>query len=124
MEAVYICESLSTTTRLHGATFQNDLIFIFAPLEPETLHHKQMKSRRMRWAGHVAHMGESWKVYKVFGGESPKERAPSEDRGVDGIMGSEWILKRLEWIQLAQDRDPCRAVVNAAMNLRVLAPRS
>jgi hypothetical protein len=44
-------------------------------------------------------------------------------------MGSEWILGRLaggdvEWIQLAQDRDRWRAVVNAEMNLRVLASQS
>jgi hypothetical protein len=30
----------------------------------------------------------------------------------------------LLWIQLAQDRDRCRSVVNTATNLRVLAPRS
>jgi hypothetical protein len=44
-----------------------------------------------------------------FWWESPKEREHSEDRGVDGRMGSEWILGRfargMEWIHLAQDRD-------------------
>jgi hypothetical protein len=44
-------------------------------------------------------------------------------------MGSKWILGRLvggdvEWIHLAQDRDRWRALVNAVMNLRFLAPRS
>jgi hypothetical protein len=46
-------------------------------------------------------------------------------------MGSEWIFWRLawggggvNWIRLAQDRDRCRAVVSAVMNLRVLVPRS
>jgi hypothetical protein len=51
-----------------------------------------------------------------------------EDQGVDGRMGSKWILGRLvvgvEWIHLAQDRDRWWAVVSAVMNLRVLAPRS
>jgi hypothetical protein len=52
-----------------------------------------------------------------------------EDQGVDGRMGSKWILGRLvcrvvEWIHLAQDRDRWRAVVDAVMNLWVLAPRS
>jgi hypothetical protein len=52
-----------------------------------------------------------------------------EDQGVDVRKGSKYTLGRLvgggvEWIQLAQDRDLWRAVVNAVMNLRVLAPRS
>jgi hypothetical protein len=48
-----------------------------------------------------------------------------EDQGVDGRMGSwgDW-LGGVEWIHLAQDRDRWRAVVNAVMNLWVLAPRN
>jgi hypothetical protein len=61
--------------------------------------------------------------------ESRKERDHFEDQGVDGSMGSEWIVGRLaggsvDWIRLDQDRDRWRAVVNAVMNLRVFAPRS
>jgi hypothetical protein len=63
-----------------------------------------------------------------FWWESLKERDKLKDQGVDGRMGSKWILGRLvggvEWIHLAQDRDRWRAVVNAVMNLRVLSPRS
>jgi hypothetical protein len=58
----------------------------------------------------------------------PKERNHLEDQCVDGRMGSEWMLGRLaggmDWFRLAHDRDRWRAVVNAVMNLRVLAPRS
>jgi hypothetical protein len=43
-------------------------------------------------------------------------------------MGSEWILGRMavgvDWIRLVQDRGRWRAVVNAVMNVRILAPRS
>jgi hypothetical protein len=63
-----------------------------------------------------------------FWWESQKERDHLEDQRVEGRMGTEWILGRLaggvEWIQLAQDRDRWRALVNTVMNLRVLAPRS
>jgi hypothetical protein len=54
------------------------------------------KSRRMRWADHVARMGEERKVYKVLG-ESPREGDHLEDQGISGKMGSEWILGRLAW---------------------------
>jgi hypothetical protein len=53
-----------------------------------------------------------------------------EDQGIDGRMGSEWILGKLaegegvEWIQLAQESDWWQAAVNAVMNLQVLVPRS
>jgi hypothetical protein len=86
---------------------------------------RQVKSGRMRWAGHVARMERREKCTR-FWWESPKERDYLEDQGVDGKMGSEWILSLggVDWILLSQDRDRWRAVVSAVMNLRVLAPRS
>jgi hypothetical protein len=51
----------------------------------------------------------------------------SEDQIADRRMESEWILGRLawgggvEWIQMAENRDQWRALVNAVMNQRVLA---
>jgi hypothetical protein len=48
-----------------------------------------------------------------------------EDQGVDGIrMDLKEIGWSVDWIHLAQNRDRWRALVNAVMNLRVLAPRS
>jgi hypothetical protein len=47
----------------------------------------------MRWAGHVARMGEDRKVYN-FWWEIPKEGDLWEGQGVGGKMGSEWILGR------------------------------
>jgi hypothetical protein len=35
---------------------------------------RQIKSRRMRWAGHVAHMGEERKVYKILVGKTEGNR--------------------------------------------------
>jgi hypothetical protein len=88
----------------------------------------QTKSRRMRWAGHVARMGEGRNLYRVLVGK-PEGTAHLEDQGIDGRMGTKCTFGRLvggavEWIHLAQDRDLWRAVVNAVMNLQVLAPRS
>jgi hypothetical protein len=56
---------------------------------------RQGKSRRMRWAGHVARMGEERKVYKVLVGK-PEGRRPL-GRPRRRWMGSEWILGRLAW---------------------------
>jgi hypothetical protein len=89
---------------------------------------RQMKSRRIRWAGHVARMGEERKLYKVLVGK-PEGKGPlgrQRCRWEDGIsMDLRDIgLGGVDWIQLAQDRDRLRAVVSAVMDLRVLAPRS
>jgi hypothetical protein len=89
---------------------------------------KQVKSRRMRLAGHVARMGEERKVYKVLVGK-PEGNIPlgrPRRRWEDGIRMDlrEICLGGVDWIRLSQDRDQWRAVVSAVMNLRVLAPRS
>jgi hypothetical protein len=54
-----------------------------------------------------------------------RERDRLEDRGIDGRVILRWVLKNwnggggMDWIELAQDRDRWRALVNAAMNLQV-----
>jgi hypothetical protein len=55
---------------------------------------RQIKSKRMRWAGHMARMGEERKCTR-FWWKNPKERDHLEELGVDWRMGSEWILGRL-----------------------------
>jgi hypothetical protein len=82
----------------------------------------------MRWAEHVARMGEERKVYKVSvgkpGGKRPlgRQKHRCEDRiRLDlGKIG----LGVVDWIQLAQDTDRWRGVVSAVMNLRLRVPRS
>ena len=82
-----------------------------------------IKSRRMRWAGHVARTGEEMEVYRVFVGKPEGKRPlrrPSR-RWVDNIrmdlqkVGCEYTV----WIGLAQDRDRWWTLVSAVMNLRV-----
>jgi hypothetical protein len=114
---------------------RNDVTREWRKLHNEVVHHlysspniiTQIKSRRMSWAVHVACVRDKGKLYKVLVG-SPKERVYSEDQGVDGRMRSEFILGRLaggvHWIRLAQDRGRWRVVVNAVIDLPVLAPRS
>jgi hypothetical protein len=73
-------------------------------------------------------MGEVRNLYRVLVGK-PEGKSPlgrPRRRWDDGIKMDlrEIVWGGVEWIHLAQDRDRWRAVVNAVMNLRVLAPRN
>jgi hypothetical protein len=80
-------------------------------------------SRRMRWAGHVAGMGEGRGVYRVLVGK-PEGKRPlgrSRRRWEDNITMDlqEVGCGSIDWIELVQDRDSWRALVNAVMNNQV-----
>ena len=82
-----------------------------------------IKSRRMRWAGHVARMGEERGVYRVLVGKPDGKRLLGRPRRrwVDNIRMDlqEVGCGYMDWIGLAQDRDRRRTLVSAVMNLRV-----
>jgi hypothetical protein len=77
-----------------------------------------IKSRRMRWAGHVARMGEKRNAYRLLVGKPEAKRPLGRPRRL-------WVdLLEIGWggvnlIGLALDRDKWRALVNADMNLWV-----
>ena len=82
-----------------------------------------VKSRRMRWAGHVARTGEGRYVFRVLVGK-PEGKRPlgrPRRRWEDNIKmdPQEVGCGDMDWIELAQDKDMWRALVNAVMNLRV-----
>jgi len=77
----------------------------------------------MRWAGHVARMGEESRFYTVLLGKL-------EGRGPLGRPRRRWVDNNrmdlqevgrgyMDWTGLAQDRDGWRTLVSAVMNLRV-----
>ena len=81
-----------------------------------------VKSRRMRWVGHVTHMEEGRGVHKVLMGK-PEGKRPlgrPRPRWEDNIkMDLQEVGGGGDWMELAQDRDRWWALVNTVMNLRV-----
>jgi hypothetical protein len=141
---LYGCETWSLTLREEHIlrVFENRVLRnIFGPKREEDrswrkLHNDELrnlysslnivraiKSRRIRWAGHVARMGEGRGVYRVLVGRPEGKRPLGRPRrrwennikmdlreiGIDGV----------NWIQLTQDRVQWRACVNTVMNLRI-----
>ena len=139
------CETWSLTLREERKprVFENMVLWrIFGPRRDEVagewrrLHNEELndlysspnivrviKSRRMRWAGHVARMGEERGVYRVLVGkpEGKKPLGRSRRRWMDNIRMDlqEVRCGYMDWIGLAQDRDRWRTLVSAVMNLRV-----
>jgi hypothetical protein len=82
-----------------------------------------IKSRRMRWVGHVTRMGEKRKAYRLLVGESEGKRplGRPRHRWVDNIRMDigEVGWGDVDWIGVAQDGNRWKALVNAVLNLRV-----
>jgi hypothetical protein len=139
------CETWSLTVREEHKlkVFENRVLRrIFGPkrdgvtggwrkLHNEELHNlyslpsiiRIIKSRRMRWAGHMARMGKKRNVCRLLVGKPEGNRPLGRPR-------HRWIynikmdlleigVSVMDWIGLAQDRYRWRALVNSAMNLRV-----
>jgi hypothetical protein len=84
---------------------------------------RMIKSRRMRWEGHVAEEGEKRNTFRLLVGK-PEGKRPlrrSIRRWVDNIRMDlgEVGWGDVDWIGLAKDRNRWRAFVNLVLNIRV-----
>jgi hypothetical protein len=84
---------------------------------------RMIKSRRVRRAGHVARMGETKNAYRILMGklEGKRQLGRPRRRWLDNIKMNlrEIGWGGMDWIELAQDRDQWKDLVNTVMNLRV-----
>jgi hypothetical protein len=108
-------EGLRSVHRLHNEKL-NDLYSL-----PNIV--RVVKSRRMRWAGHVARMGEGRGVHRVLVGKPDGNRPLGRPRrrwedNIKMDLQEVWGV-RGDWMELAQDRDRWRALVGTVRNFRV-----
>ena len=78
---------------------------------------RNLKSRRLRWAGHVARMEQCRNAYRVLVGNPESKRRRWEDNIKMDLR--EVGCDARDWIALSEDRYQWRAYVRAVMNLRV-----
>jgi hypothetical protein len=110
---------------------RNEVTGEWRKLHNKELHHlysspsiiRIIKSRRMRWAGHVARIGQKKNAYRLLVGKPEGNRPLGRPRRrwVDNIKMDvgEVGWGDVDWIGLAKDRNRWRAVVNSVLNLRV-----
>jgi hypothetical protein len=82
-----------------------------------------IKSRRMRWAGHVARIGEKRNAYRLLVGKPEGKRPLGRPtrRWMDNIRMDlgEMGWGDVDWIGLTKERNRWRALVNSVLNLQV-----
>jgi hypothetical protein len=88
-----------------GGEYKSSLITLGGDLYSSPSVIRIIKLRRMRWAGHVAVLGEKRHAYRLLVGKRPRQKWVDNirmDLGEPGWGG-------VDWIGLAHDRDKCRA---------------
>ena len=119
---------ITPSPELFQCVYRSSCIFFIITKQTRDLYSlpnivRVVKSRRMRWAGHVARMGQGRGVHRVLVGK-PEGKRPlgrPRRRWEDNIkMDLQEVGAGCEdWMELAQDRDRWRALVSTVMNLRV-----
>jgi hypothetical protein len=83
-----------------------------------------IKSKRMRWAGHLARMGEKGNAFRILVGKPEGKRPLGRQRrwwaDIIKMDLGELECDGIDWIDLAQDGDQWKTLVNTVMNFRVL----
>jgi hypothetical protein len=72
---------------------------------------------RMKWAGHVSRMDAKCNAYWILVGKPERKRTLGRPRRCLNLREIGW--GNMDWIDLAEDKDQWRALVNTVMNLRV-----
>jgi hypothetical protein len=118
-----MCGNSTMRTMFLDVTFRSINRYVLISIFTKTNIVRVVKSRRMRWAGHVARMGEDRGVHRVLVGKPEGKRPLGRPRrrwednikmDLQEVGGS-----RGDWMELAQDMDRWRALAGTVRNFRV-----